>query len=551
MKEVLRIIQLTCFLLLSYFAESQSVDRISTNTPDIIYYNGYVISIDPDIGVKEAISIKGDKILDVGGNKAVLSKAGDKTIKIDLQGRTVLPGFVDAHSHLFQLEAETSSDLRMIQSTYFQNGITTVGQPAISENALGNLKTFNSSGDLQMNIDLYLMYNSNCNEPADDWFLNYPPTASKDANLRIAGVKIFTDGGTCETIAALTFPYPDPELGYGDLFLTHEELGNLSNVADANGYQILMHAQGDAAVNMALDVIETTLAGQPNTLRHRIDHNSFMEPDKMGRYSQVGTSPVVFGHMLTCFESNGNFFTNYFGAEHISWLENWRLMHDANPELPIGWHSDAPYLTLDPIRHMASYVSRMDLDDDGSWCMPPEWLEEHAISIDETLELMTIGAAYTLHRDESIGTLTPGKYADLVFLSNNPLTSSHEELFYNEVIGTMSKGVMVYCSKYNEDLCYTLGVKGSRAGIRGANMLNAFPNPASDKIQATLNFEKQTRGRIKVINLSGQVFYDTHESFYPGINYWEWDCSELNEGIYIIQMHANGNLYSTKVYVQN
>ena len=548
MKSRLRILQFTCLSVLTFLVQAQRED-IASSFPDIIYYNGYVISMDPSIGLKDAIAIKDDKIQQIGSSKVLLRTAGRNTIKIDLKRRTILPGFVDAHSHLFQLEAETSSSLKGVQNEYFKNGITTVGQPAVVESVLNNIQNFAASGDLQMNIDLYLMYNSNCNEPADDWFLAYPPSSSSEAKLRIAGVKIFTDGGTCETIAALTFPYPDPELGYGDLFLTPEELDNLCSVANANGYQILMHAQGDAAVNMALDAIETTLAGQPNSLRHRIDHNSFMDPVNMSRYTEVGVPPVIFGHMPTCYESNGNFFTNYFGAEHIDWLENWRLMHDENPELPIGWHSDAPNLILDPIRHMASYVSRLDIDEDGSWCTPPDWLAEHAITIEETLKLMTIGAAYALNRDEFIGTLTPGKYADLVFLSENPLIISKTDLFKNQVVGTMSKGQMVYCSKYNSDLCQVLGVQSLRFGSARINSLNVFPNPAKDRLQMKLEFDKNSEGSIKIMNLSGQIFYKSNESFSPGINHWDWDCSDVPRGIYLLQMQIEGTLITTKVHI--
>lgn len=550
MKARLRILQFTCLFVLTFFVQAQRED-IASSFPDIIYYNGYVISMDPAIGVQDAIAIKDDKIQRIGSSKVVLRTAGRNTIKIDLKRRTILPGFVDAHSHLFQLEAETSSSLKGVQYEYFKNGITTVGQPAVVESVLNNIQDFAASGDLQMNIDLYLMYNSNCNEPANDWFLAYPPTTSSEAKLRIAGVKIFTDGGTCETIAALTFPYPDPELGYGDLFLTHEELEVLSEVADANGYQILMHAQGDAAVNMALDVLETVLAGGSNPLRHRIDHNSFMDPDNMSRYTEVGISPVIFGHMPTCYESNGAFFSNFYGAEHIGWLENWRLMHDENPELPIGWHSDAPNLILDPIRHMASYVSRLDIDEDGSWCTPPDWLAEHAITIEETLKLMTIGAAYTLNRDEFIGTLTPGKYADLVFLSENPLIISATDLFNNQVVGTMSKGQMVYCSKYNTDLCKVLGVSGLRSGSTRINSLNVYPNPAKDRLQMKLEFDKNSEGSIKILNLSGQVFYESNESFHAGINHWDWDCSGVSKGIYLLQLQTEGGISSIKVRIEN
>ncbi len=515
--------------------------------PNIIYHNGQVVTMNPVANVQQAIAIEGEKIAAVGTNTEILAMASATTAIINLNGRTLMPGFVDAHSHLLQLAANSGESLDDVQQNYFENGITTVGQLAVDESALGVLTTYANSGKLRINLNLYLLYNSNCNDPADDWFLSYPVTSDLEATMRIAGIKIFTDGGTCGTIAALTFEYPAG--GYGDLFLTETQLDDMLKVVNDNGYQAVLHAQGDAAVNMSLDALEKVIATGSNPLRHRIDHNSFIDPVNMGRYGEIGIPAVIFGHMNTCVESNGDGYTNYFGAEHISWLENWRLMHDENPNLKIGWHSDAPSLILDPIRHMASYVTRKDIDEDGTtMCDPPAWLSAHAITIEETLTLMTMGSAYTLNRETSVGSLETGKYADFVFLSDNPLAIDPDDLFYLQILGTMSKGEMVYCQNDNEDLCNTAPVTGIEKHLLD-NLVSFYPNPTNKVAQIVINLPRSADCEVKIMDMKGHQVYYTKGDLPKGQTTINWDTSKLPYGIYLLQTTVDNQVKTKRIAV--
>ena len=70
--------------------------------------------------------------------------------------------------------------------------------------------------------------------------------------------------------------------------------------AQAAGFQVVTHAIGDRAIEQAQNAIAAALAGQPNTLRHRIAHNSVIRPELLSRYGEIGIVPVIFGPYPLC-----------------------------------------------------------------------------------------------------------------------------------------------------------------------------------------------------------------------------------------------------------
>src|SRR5262249_20420432 len=112
--------------------------------------------------------------------------------------------------------------------------------------------------------------------------------------LRIPGIKIFSDDGSCLT-PATTFnfiPPGDPPLG--DLFLDQTTMDAAVIETDSNGYQMAIHAIGDRGRDMALTAIDHALAGRFNSLHHRIDHDTFFRPDQIAQYARIGIVPTAF-----------------------------------------------------------------------------------------------------------------------------------------------------------------------------------------------------------------------------------------------------------------
>jgi predicted amidohydrolase YtcJ len=404
----------------------------------LIFHNGTILTIDETMSVAQAIAITGEKITAIGDNETILAQQQANTIVVDLQGRTIMPGFVDAHTHLFN-DAEQYFDMSLaeVQQVALENGITSMGDMYIDDRFLREIEAFAPA--LRIRTTLYLVMTDNCGEPLGDWYTEHPVQRNAGNMLQISGVKIFADGGTCKR-PALGYELHAGE-GLGDLFQTQAALNEMVLTAQNAGYQVAIHAIGDRAIAQAQTAIATALAGQPNIYRHRIEHNSVISPDLLPRYGEIGVIPVVFGMVAIC---------NPFGppppTQYQAWEAPNRALLDANPGLPVAWHGDDPFFgRIRPLDDLFSLVTRADVDSDGNVCPAPDWLQTHAVTVEEALRMMTIHSAYALFRDEEVGSLVVGKYADLIVLSGNPLTNDPAKLLEMEVVLTMVGGRVEYC----------------------------------------------------------------------------------------------------------
>jgi predicted amidohydrolase YtcJ len=253
-------------------------------------------------------------------------------------------------------------------------------------------------------------------------------------------------------VPAVSFEFPDG-IGYGDLYFTHEELSGIVADLDAQGYQVAIHTAGDRSLELIQDVYTALLEGGPKILRHRIEHNAVIRPELMSRYPESGIVLTIFGLFPTCYKISDDYHFKFdVPDEYQTWEWPWRDLLDANPDLPIAWHSDWPLTTFDTIQHLYGFTTRKQIADDGSICEPTPDIASGIITIQEALQIMTIGGAYALSREDEIGSLEPGKYADLIILSDNPLNVSPDDLLNIKVQLTMISGIVMYCAEGQETL---------------------------------------------------------------------------------------------------
>jgi predicted amidohydrolase YtcJ len=425
----------------------------SPETADIIFTNGKIITMDAAHLSREGIAIQGNKILAVGTNEEINKTRGDQTIAIDLQGYTLMPGFVDAHNHLFDTYLIYDQDPLPDQEMAIEYGITTTADLYVDQSILNKLKALADADKLRMRVNVYLLYTTNCGVLVGDWWKAYQPNQQIAPNLFIRGIKIFADGGSCKA-PAMSVEYPGG--GMGDLFFTQEQLNQMVANVQSSGFQVAIHALGDRAVEQAQNAIAAVLNGQPNIYRHRIEHNATIRPDLLLRYSEIGIVPTIFGTYSTCIRTTGESkkFKYILPPEYGAWDWPWRALVDANPDLPIAWHSDyAVFDNINPLYHMWGMVTRKQVNTDGSICNPPDWLKSGALRIDEVLPMMTINAAYALFFDNEVGSLAAGKLADLVILSDNPLNAESDQIKDIKVLMTMIGGKVEWCAPGSESIC--------------------------------------------------------------------------------------------------
>ena len=433
------------------FADLTNQQTNSPVTGGIIFFNGTILSMDNTQSVAEAILILEDKISAVGSKDEILSMAGEGTVLIDLDGATLMPGFVDAHAHSFN--NIWRDDFESGQQFMLAQGITTTTEMFVEEALIKDLQAFDQTGQLRMRVSLYPVRVDNCGEDRGEWYWpEYPPTLDTGAMLQIPGVKIFSDGGSCNR-PARSFDYPDGSLG--DLYHDAETLALIIQEAQSHGYQAAIHGLGDRAINVNLDALEIALAGEPNTLHHRLEHNTLLEGEMFTRFGEVNPVALIFGAFPACFfvDETGQYrYTTPEENIQMEWA--WRPLIDANPKVHFAWHSDAPVFGDPlPMANIYGFLTRRQYREDGTLCEPAPWAADDLLTIEEVLPMMTIEAAYAIRRNEEIGSLEPGKLADLIVLPVNPLTADPETIRETQVLMTMVGGKIEWCFPGAEAFC--------------------------------------------------------------------------------------------------
>jgi predicted amidohydrolase YtcJ len=440
----------------------------------IIFYNGQVVTIDANMTQAEALAIKGKKILAVGSNAKIQTYQGANTIMIDLDGQALLPGFIDGHTHVLlnpEFAELTLDDAIEIALSYGLTGVTEMaGEPYVVE----NLQRADQEGRLRLRVNLFSHYNRATIDEAgktilieNAWFPNRGPILDHDKKVRVPGIKIFADGGSPgRGCPAVTEPYPQDFLNIrpecapnGNLYFTQEELNQLVADMQAMGFWVAFHTMGDRGIDTVLNAIEYALDGDfPGTYRHAIQHNGLLRPDQITRYEEVGALASIRGTFNTC-DQDG--YIDFYGPDRYEWAANrYALVNldiHAYGEGDFGFPGDHTDRTsihpLNPIMTLYGLVTHNQLRDDGTVCEPAPWIARHVISVERALQMLTIDPAYAVSQEDYLGSLEPGKFADMIILSDNPLTVNPDNLKDLVVWMTMVDGSTEYCKPGQETYC--------------------------------------------------------------------------------------------------
>src|SRR5262249_50564377 len=202
----------------------------------------------------------------------------------------------------------------------------------------------------------------------------------------------------------------------GVLRFEHHELQALCRETHDAGFRIATHAIGDVAIDQMLEIYES-LGPHPRGLTHRIEHFGLPDAGQLARASKLG---VIAAPQTIFIHSLGRNFRKYLPDSFIPRCYPIRAMLDAGVRVALS--SDAPVVEDDnPLAGAMAAVTRRDQE---GYDIAPE----QAITINEALRGYTVGGAVATGQESRLGSIEPGKWADLAVLSDNPLTVAIESL---------------------------------------------------------------------------------------------------------------------------
>ncbi|MFJ2924284.1 amidohydrolase [Streptomyces massasporeus] len=253
-------------------------------------------------------------------------------------------------------------------------------------------------------------------------------TGFGDDRLSVGALKVYTDGGMMARTAALTSPYEGLDHA-GQLQDDPAVLTDLIVDGHLAGWQLAVHAIGDRAADIALDAIERAQRIRPRPeVRHRIEHAGLIRPDQLPRMARLGVSAVVQPNFLRCF---GDDYASIMGEERAPWMYRGRAFLDHG--IPLVGSSDRPVADGSPLRAVQFMVERASTS--GQFIGPDE-----AVTVDQALHAYTVAGARACHWEDRLGSLTPGKHADLVVLADDPRSVDISRIGAIEVVETYVDG---------------------------------------------------------------------------------------------------------------
>jgi predicted amidohydrolase YtcJ len=529
-----------------------------------VFVNGNILTVDAAFSTADAMAVQDGRILAVGKAADVIARAGADAARVDLTGRTVLPGFVDPHVHAvtgaliaelmeyvggarFATTAEVLDSLRQraasapagawilarnfdpsVQSgptaltfaeldavsaehpvfvlnasghlayanrkafaaagipadvanppgaefvrdaegklngvmknnvafgrvlmrcpalatadpvaallalgkRFHRVGLTTVSELGLAPADLRVMRAAAATGELTARIRAYPFYTYDA-----DWDALQVRPNEGDALVRIAGYKLVADGSNQGLTGLQRTPYLGTD-SVGMAYTGRDELVRLCRKRAAQGWQLAIHANGDAAIDNVLDAIAAVRAEgvDVRALRPRIEHCSILHDEQIARMRELGVSAsFLIGHVYfwgTAFRDT------IFGEEKAELLDRARSCEQAG----VGYtlHSDFMVTDPDPLLMIQTAVTRRTQREPDYALAPWE-----AGTVESAIRAVTATAAWQLQSEHEVGSLEVGKHADFVVLAADPRRVTPTRIREIAVLETWFDGRLVHRS---------------------------------------------------------------------------------------------------------
>lgn len=329
--------------------------------------------------------------------------------------------------------SESQSDAALTRAMEWaaSKGVTAVADVDVPWYEVAALRRARAAGNLTTRVSVYV--------PLRYWRAmadTLRALGAGDDQLRVAGVKGYVDGSLGSTTALFYRPYNDAPKTSG-LFVTPEDsLRAWIGAADSAGLQVAVHAIGERANGVLLDIFDSVgKAHGTRDRRFRIEHAQHL---RRGDIARLGTSGVLASMQPYHAIDDGRWAEKRIGPERIKTTYAFRSLLDRGARLAFG--SDWTVAPIDPLLGIYAAVTRQTLDGKN----PRGWVPEQKITVEEALRAYTATNAYGVFAEGKRGKLAPGYLADLVMLDRDLTAISPDEIQRVGVRATVIGGKTVF-----------------------------------------------------------------------------------------------------------
>jgi predicted amidohydrolase YtcJ len=355
-------------------------------------------------------------------NSAALAAAGVTRDTKDVAGGTIVRDASGAPTGIFKDNAEGLVDQVVPDATDLLNDrALDTAMAYVAAQGVTSVHNMGSWGDLavferarqagRLRTRIYAAV------PLASWARLRDTVAARgrgDEWLRIGALKGFVDGSLGSHTAAFLEPFTDAPGDSGLLVNTPEHLYEWTSGADKAGLQVLVHAIGDRAIRLQLDIYQRVEREDgPRDRRFRIEHAQHIAPMDIPRFATLGVIPSMQPYHAI---DDGRWADRVIGAERARTTYAFRSLRDAGARLAFGsdWFVAPPM----PLVGIYAAVTRRTLDD----AHPGGWVPEQKITVEDALRAYTINGAYASFEERDKGSLERGKLADFVLIDRDLTT---------------------------------------------------------------------------------------------------------------------------------
>ncbi len=305
-------------------------------------------------------------------------------------------------------------------------GLTMVHDAGIDRENLEIYRELVEEGDFPFRVYAMIEHGSG---DADGLILDGPIVAWKD-RIWLRAVKLYADGALGSRGAALLEPYSDAPETSGLLVTPEDELAAAIERVAREGFQPAVHAIGDRANRIVIDIYEKILVRHPNS-RPRIEHAQVLAPGDAARIGRLG---IIAAMQPTHCTSDMRWAGKRLGPERVKGAYAWRDVMESGALLSSG--SDFPVEPSSPFYGLHAAVTRQDRSGTR--------FDGEPMSLEEAIRSFTIAGARASYTEELLGSIEPGKHADFIVLGKDPFGVAPETLHALEVLRTFVAGREVF-----------------------------------------------------------------------------------------------------------